>query len=50
MSESAVQQAINNFIEHLGKDSPRAKKIIDALKNGMYPPKYIYLLILENQL
>ena len=48
----AIQQAINDYLDHIrsqGEDK-RADKIKDTLKKGMYPVKYVYWLILENQL
>ena len=50
MTELHIQQALDDYIKHLGAESPRAIKIQSARKEGMYPPKYIYLLILEGQL
>ena len=45
-----IQQALDDYIKHIGAETPRADKIKSALKEGMYPPNYIYLLILEGQL
>jgi hypothetical protein len=50
MSDLHIREALDDYINHIGVDSPRAEKIKAALKQGMYPPKYIYLLVLEGQL
>ena len=48
----AIQQAINDYLDYIQAqgETKRADHIRDILKNGMYPIKYTYLLILENQL
>lgn len=48
----AIQQAINQYLDHIQTqgETKRADRIRGLLKNGMYPIKYVYLLILEKQL
>jgi hypothetical protein len=48
----AIQQAINDYLDRIRTqgETKRADRIQDILKNGMYPIKYVYLLILEKQL
>lgn len=50
MTDLHILQALDDYIKQIGAETPRAAKIKSALKEGMYPPKYIYLLILEGQL
>jgi hypothetical protein len=50
MTDLHIHQALDDYIKHLGEESPRAQKIQAALKQGMYPPKYIYLLIVSGQM
>ncbi len=52
MTDKTVLDALNDFMEHLRNTgaAQRAEKIRAALKEGMYPPKYIYLLVREGQL
>jgi len=50
MSDAHIQGALEDFIKHIGENTPRAKRIRNALKEGMYPPKYIYLLITAGQM
>lgn len=50
MSDAHIQGALDDYIKHIGEDTSRAQRIRSALKQGMYPPKYIYLLIVMGQM